>query len=68
MRCYKLTVPIFAVLNALALVGLFAFYSAAALLAMQSAVLATAILSVRLSVTLWYPIQTNEDRITRSSL
>jgi len=42
------------------------FYSAAALLATQSAVLATAIL--RLSVTRWYPIQTNEDRIMRSSL
>ena len=52
------------------------FYSAAALLAMLSAVLATAIPSVRpsvclfvcLSVTRWYPIQTNEDRIMRSSL
>ena len=48
------------------------FESTAALLAMQSAVLATAIppvsLSVRLSVTRWYPIQTNEDRIMQSSL
>ena len=48
------------------------FYSAAALLAMQSAVLATAILSVclsvRPSVTRWYPTQTNKDRIMRSSL
>ena len=56
------------------------FYSAAALLAMQSAVLPTAIPSVcpsvypsvrpsvRPSVTRWYPIQTNEHRITRSSL
>ena len=52
------------------------FYSAAALHAMQSAVIPTAIpfvrlsvcLSVRLSVTRWYPIQTNEHRITRSSL
>ena len=48
------------------------FYSAAALLAMQSAVIPTAIPSVcpsvRLSVTRWYPIQTNERRITRSSL
>ena len=48
------------------------FYSAAELLAMQSAVLATAIPSVRLSlsvclsVTRWYPIQTNDDRIMRS--
>ena len=51
---------------------IFHFYSAAALLAMQSAVLARAIPSVRLSVCLsvtrWYPIQTNEDRIMRSSL
>jgi len=45
------------------------FYSVAALLAMQSAVLATVMcLSVCLSVTRWYPIQTNEDRITWSSL
>ena len=48
------------------------FYSAAALHAMQSAVIPTAIPSVRLSVcpsvTRWYPIQTNEHRITRSSL
>jgi len=35
---------------------------------MQSAVLATAIPSVCPSVTRWCPIQTNEDRITRSSL
>ena len=50
----------------------FNYYSAAALLAMQSAVIATAILSVRLSVCLsvtrLYPIQTNENRITGSSL
>jgi len=39
-------------------------YSADALLALQSAILATAILAV----TRWYPIQTNEDRIMRSSL
>ena len=48
------------------------FYSAAALHAMQSAVIPTAIPSVcpfvRPSVTRWYPIQTNEHRITRSSL
>jgi len=48
------------------------FYGAAALLAMQSAVLATAIPSVCPSVwpsaISWYPIQMNEDRITRSSL
>jgi len=44
------------------------FYSAAALLAMQSAVLATTISSVCSSVTRWYPIQTNEDRITPFSL
>jgi len=44
------------------------FYNSASLLAMQSAVLATAISSVCLSVTYWCPIQTNEDRITRSSL
>ena len=44
------------------------FYSAAALHAMQSAVIATAIPSVCPSVTRWYPIQTNEHRITRSSL
>jgi len=52
------------------------FYSAAALLAMQSAVIPTAIPSVHPcvcpfvcpSVTRWYPIQTNEHRITRSSL
>ena len=47
------------------------YYSAAALLAMQSVVLATAIPSVRpsvcLSVTRWYAIQTNEDRIMMSS-
>jgi len=44
------------------------YYSAVALLAMQSAVLATAVPSVCPSVTRWYPIQTNEDRITRYSL
>jgi len=52
------------------------FYSAAALLAMQSAVIPTAIPSVclsvrpsvRPSVTRWYHIQTNERRISRSSL
>jgi len=44
------------------------FYSPAALLAMQSAVLATAIPLVCPSVTRWYPIQTNEHRITRCSL
>jgi len=44
------------------------FYSAAALHAMQSAVIPTAIPSVCPSVTRWYPIQTNEHRITRSSL
>jgi len=48
------------------------FYCAAALLAMQSAVIPTAItpvsLSVCPSVTRWYPIPTNEDKITRSSL
>jgi len=44
------------------------FYSAAALLTMQSAVIATAIPSIRLSVTRWYAIQTNEDRIMRYSL
>jgi len=52
------------------------FNSAAALHAMQSAVIPTAIpsvrpsvcLSVRPSVTRWYPIQMNEHRITRSSL
>ena len=43
------------------------FYSAAALLAMQSAVIATTIPSVRPSVTRWYSIKTNEDRIMRSS-
>jgi len=56
--------------------GEIGFYAAAALLAMQSAVIATAITSVYLSVcpsvhpsvTRWYFIQTNEDRITRSSL
>ena len=42
------------------------FYRAAALLAMQSAV--SVCLSVRPSVTRWYPIQTNEHRITWSSL
>jgi len=46
--------------------GTIRFYSAAALLAMQSAVLSTAIPSFRLSVTRWYPIQMNEDRIVRS--
>ena len=48
------------------------YYSAAALHAMQSAVIPAAIPSVRPSVcpsvTRWYPIQTNEHRITRSSL
>ena len=45
------------------------YYSAAALLAMQSAVLANSVRpSVCLSVTRWYPIQTNKCRITRSSL
>jgi len=44
------------------------FYSAVALLAMHSAELATAIPSVCLSVTRWYLIQTNEDRITQFSL
>jgi len=48
------------------------FYSAATLLAMQSAVIPTAIPSIRLSVCLsvtrWYPTQTNENRITGSSL
>ena len=44
------------------------FYSAAALLAMQSGVIPTAIPSVCPSVTRWYPIQTNERRITWSSL
>jgi len=60
--------------------SMIAHYSAAALLAMQSAVIPTAIPSVRPSVrpsvclsvcpsvTRWYPIQTNERRITRSSL
>jgi len=47
------------------------FYSVAALLAMQSAVLATAIpsvcVSVRPSVTRWYLVKKNEDRITRLS-
>ena len=51
---------------------LLSFYSAAVLLAMQSAVIATATpsvgLYVRASVTRWYTIQTNEDRITGSSL
>jgi len=44
------------------------FYSAVALLAMQSAILATAIPSLRLFVTRWYPVQSNEDKIMRSSL
>jgi len=44
------------------------FYNAAALLAMQSAVIAMANPSVCLSVTRWFKIQTNEDRIMRSSL
>ena len=47
------------------------FYSASALLAMQSAVLARGILSVclsvRLSVTFRYCVQTNEDTIVRFS-
>ena len=51
---------------------MFDFYSAAVLLAIQSAVIPTAIPSVRPSVhpsvTCWYPIQTNEHRITGSSL
>ena len=34
---------------------------------MQSAVLATGIPSVHLSVTFWYCVQTNEDRIVRFS-
>jgi len=42
------------------------FYSTAALLAMQSILLATAIPPVRPSITRWYPIQTNEDRIFSS--
>ena len=41
------------------------FYSEAKLLAMQLQQFRP---SVRPSVTRWYPIQTNEDRITRSSL
>ena len=41
----------------------FNFYSTAALLTRQSAVILTAIPSVCPSVTLWYPIQKNEDRI-----
>ena len=48
------------------------FYSAAAFLAMQSAVIPTAIPSVCLSdclsITRWYPIQMNKDRITGFSL
>jgi len=44
------------------------FYSASALLAMQSAVLARGILSVRLSVTFQYCVQTNEDTIVRFQL
>jgi len=46
----------------------FPIYSAAALLAMQSAVLAMSIPSVSPFVTLWYPIQKNEGRISQSSL
>ena len=44
------------------------FYSAAVLHAMQSAVIQQFRLSVRPSVTRWYPIQTNEHRITLSLL
>ena len=55
--------------------GIVGFYSASALLAMQSAVLASGILSVRpsvrlsvcLSVTFRYCVQTNEDTIVRFS-
>ena len=43
------------------------FDSASALLAMQSAVLARGMLSVRLSVTFRYCVQTNEDTIMRFS-
>ena len=43
-------------------------YSAVALLAVQSAVIATAIPSIHPSVARWYPIQTNDRRITGSSL
>jgi len=44
------------------------FLQLAALLAMQSAVIATKNPSVCPSITCWYLIQTNENKITRSSL
>ena len=43
-------------------------YNEILMAAMQSAVIATAILSVCLSATRWYPLQTNEDRIMWSLL